>query len=243
MREEERQRVIRTKLARMQNSARGAVATGFTALDTLTGGGLPRGRIVEIFGPSSSGKTTLALQIAAEAQAAKLGVAWIDADHAFDPAYAELLSVDLAALPLARPESAEEAMEMARQLAASGAIDLLVLDSAAALAPRMELDTPLGDSSPGLQNRVLASGLRKLSAVLGRTGVAALLLNQTRGGAGEHEASAAGPALKLHASVRILLDPSGRGGVRLRAVKNRVATPFSGGELRWGKGAGFAKGA
>ena len=240
MSEEERQRVIRLKLARMQSRASDAIPTGFTALDQALGGGLPRGRIVELFGPSSSGKTTLALQLVAEAQRGGLAAAWMDADHTFDPAYAGRLSVNLETLPVGQPESAEEALEVTRQLAVSGAVDLLVVDSAAALVPRMELETALGESGPGMQSRVLASGLRKLSTVLARTGVVILFLNQTRGSDGEGEVSAGGPGLKLHAAVRISLEPAER-GVRFRTVKNKVATPFFEGKLQWENGVGFVK--
>jgi recombination protein RecA len=242
MSEEERQRVIRLKLARMQSLTGPAIPTGFGALDEAMGvAGLPRGRIVELFGPSSAGKTTLALQILAHTQQNGFAGAWIDADHSFDAAYATRLSVNLEALPVAQPESAEEALEVARQLAVSGAVDLLVVDSAAALVPRMELETGLGESSPGMQSRVLASGLRKLSATLARTGVAILFLNQTRGGAGDGEVSAGGPGLKLYAAVRIFLEPAGRGGVRFRTVKNKVAAPFAEGILDWDNTVGFAK--
>jgi recombination protein RecA len=241
LREEERQRVIRLKLARMETKPSVAVPTGFRALDEAIAGGLPRGRIVEFFGASSTGKTTLGLQIVAEAQHRGLSAAWLDADHSFDPALASKLSVDLDKLPVVQPESAEEAMEMTRQLAASGAIDLLVLDSAAALVPRMELETALGESSPGMQARVLSSGLRKLSSALLRAGVAMLVINQMRGGAAESEVSAGGPGLKLYAAIRVSFELAGRGGVRFRVVKNKVAVPFAAGEILWASSAGFAK--
>ena len=225
----------------MQSRTADAIATGFAALDQALGvGGLPRGRIVELYGPSSSGKTTLALQIVAQAQQDGLAAGWIDADHSFDPHYAAQLAVNLEALPLGQPESAEEAMEVTRQLAVSGAVDLLVVDSAAALVPRMELETKLGESSPGMQSRVLASGLRKLSAAVLRAGVVVLFLNQTRGGEGESEISAGGPGLKLYAAVRVLLEPAAP-GVRFRTMKNKVAAPFLDGELRWAETVGFAK--
>ncbi len=241
MREEERQRAIRRKLARMQDRAHSAIPTGFPPLDRLLGvGGLPRGRMVELFGPSGSGKTTLAIQISAHAQQNGASVAWIDADHTFDPSYAAQLAMNLEALPVAQPDAAEVALEVTRQLAASGAIDLIVVDSAAALVPRMELETALGESGPGLQNRVIASGLRKLSAVASRTGVSILLLNQTRGGSGESEVSAGGPGLKLQTAIRILLEPAPR-GVRFRTLKNKLAEPFSTAELRWSGASGFVK--
>ncbi len=241
MSEEERQRVIRTKLARMQHQSAEALPTGFPCLDEALGvGGLPRGRIVELFGPSSAGKTTLALQVIAHAQEKGLSAAWIDADHAFDPAYAAQLGVNLAALPVGQPESAEEAIEVIRQLAISGAVDLIVLDSAAALVPRMELDTALGDSSPGMQSRVLASGLRKLVSAAVRSGTVILFLNQTRGSTGDSEVSAGGPGLKLHSAVRILLEPTSTGS-RFRTVKNKASAPFREGDLPRGNALGFAK--
>jgi len=242
MREDERQRVIRQKLARMECRSVDAIATGFPALDGAIGGGLPRGRIVEIFGASSTGKTTLGLQIVAQAQQAGLSAAWLDADHQFDPAYASKLAVDLDALPVVQPDCAEEALEIARQLAVSGAVDLLVLDPLAALVPRMELETALGDSSPGMQARVLSSGLRKLSGTVARAGIAVLFLNQTRGGnSAESEVSAGGPGMKLYAAIRVLVEPAGRAGVRFRVVKNKVASPFTEGELLWAKVPGFVK--
>jgi recombination protein RecA len=241
MSEEERQRVIRLKLSRMQTTDPEAIPTGFAALDAALGvGGLPRGRILELFGPSSAGKTTLALQIVAHAQAGGFSAGWIDADHAFDATYAAQLGVNFEALPVVQPESAEEALEIARQLAVSGAVDLLVLDSAAALVPRLELDTPLGDSGPGLQSRVLSSGLRKLSSTLQRSGAIILFINQVRGGA-EGEVSAGGPGLKLYSAARIFLEPSGRAAARFRTVKNKTGEPFSSGELRWNSSIGFAK--
>jgi recombination protein RecA len=242
MREDERQRVIRQKLARMECRAVDAIPTGFSALDGAIGGGIPRGRIVEIFGASSTGKTTLGLQVVAQAQQAGLSAAWLDADHQFDPAYASKLAVDLDKLPVLQPECAEEALEIARQLTVSGAVDLLVLDPVAALVPRMELETALGDSGPGMQARVLSSGLRKLSATVARAGIGVLFLNQTRGGnTAENEVSAGGPGMKLYAAIRVLVQPAGRAGVRFRIVKNKVAKPFTEGELQWAKVPGFAK--
>src|SRR5579863_5720164 len=149
MQEQDRQRIIRQKLVRLEPSAGRragpAIPTGLTALDTALGtGGLPRGCIVEIFGPSSSGKSTLALQIAAHAMAAGGGAAWIDAEHVFDPAQAAQLGIAVERLPLVRPDSAEQALEIARRLVSSGALDLLVIDSAAALVPHLELELGLG---------------------------------------------------------------------------------------------------
>jgi recombination protein RecA len=223
-----------------------ALPTGFGVLDRALGvGGLPRGRITEIFGPANCGKTALALQAIAYGQQTGSAAAWIDAEHAFDPGFAGRLGVDLARLPVAEPASAEEALEMTRRLAASGAIDLVVVDSAAALVPRLELEAGIVAGSASLQSRVLGSELRRLLWVAHRSGVAVVFLNQTRtrleASAGELETSAGGPSLKLHAAVRIVLATTGR-TVRFRILKNALAAPFATGELQWHPGSGFAKG-
>jgi recombination protein RecA len=180
MKEDERQRAIREKLVRTQPAGSAALSTGFARLDEATGG-LPRGGIVELFGAPDCGKTTLALQIAAHTQRGGWTAAWIDAEHCFDAAYAKRLGVVLDRLPVAQPDSAEEALEMLRRLAASGAVDLLVVDSAAALVPQLELAAGIGASGGGLHGRVLASGLRRLAPAIRRSGTAALFLNHTRG--------------------------------------------------------------
>jgi recombination protein RecA len=184
MTEQERQRIIRQKLVRLEKPPVpfGAfhIATGLAALDAALGGGFPRGRIVEIFGAESTGKTTLALQAAAHAIEAGSAAAWIDAEHVFDPTQAARLGVPVERLLLAQPDSAEQALEMARRLLESHALDLLVIDSAAALVPSVERETGLGEGSHTLHSRVLASGLRKLSAIAARSGAVVLALNQTR---------------------------------------------------------------
>jgi recombination protein RecA len=220
-----------------------ACPTGLRALDNALGiGGFPRGRIVEIFGPPNCGKTALALQTIAHLQRSGGAAAWIDAEHAFDPRFAAHLGVDLAGLPVAEPASAEEALEIARQFAASGAVDLVVVDSAAALVPKLELETGLGEAG-SLHSRVLASELRRLSWLAARASVCVVFLNQIRGrreaAAGELETSAGGPSLKLYAAVRIALSATGR-TVRFRVLKNKLAAPFTTGELEWRPGAGFA---
>jgi recombination protein RecA len=196
----------------------GFIPAGFRQLDGL----LPRKRIIEISGGPSSGKTLLALLIVAAAQRAGLSCAWIDAELAFDPARAANLGVSLEHLPVARPESAETSIEIALQLAASGGIDLLVLDSAAALTPRIELETGVGDSGPGLQARVLASGIRRLASVIARTETAIIVLNQIRS-AGDGETTAGGPALKLYASVRLSLEMPAEDRIRFRILKNKAS--------------------
>ena len=240
MKEEDRQRAIRLRLARMatvpEGIRGGAIATGFEALDQAFGlGGFPRGRIAEVFGPPACGKTTLLLQSVAHIQEEGLTAAWIDADRTFDPAYAAQLGVAVERLPVAQPAAAEEALEIGRQLVASGGLDLLVVDSAAALVPRLELEVGIEQGSAGLQSRVLASGLRKLAQAAAKTGAAAVFLNQTRSrpeaSAGEAETSAGGPPLKLYAAVRLALYPAGTRRIGFRVLKNKVANAFAEGKL------------
>jgi recombination protein RecA len=237
MTEQERQHAIREKLAHSASRFPAFVSTGFESLDRALAGGLPRGRITELFGGPSGGKTTLALQIVAHAQKDGLSAAWIDAEHGFDPAFAVDQGVSLERLPVASPNSAEESLEIARQLAGSGGIDLLALDSAAAMTPALELEIGLGDSSAGLQSRVLASGFRRLAFAAARTETAILVLNQVRSRSveSEDETTAGGPALKLYASVRIALEPAGRAGnVRFRILKSKLAAAFREGALSLG---------
>jgi recombination protein RecA len=246
MKEEDRQRTIRLKLARQEIQHRPVIPTGFPSLDGALGvGGLPRGRIVELFGPPSCGKTTLALQIAARLQRNGGTAAWVDAEHVFDPAYAASLGVAIERLPLVEPDSAEQALEIARTLAVSAAVDLLVIDSAAALVPTLELEAGLGESGRGLQSRVLASGLRRLSLAVAKTATSVIFLNQLRtrlGTTGEDaETSAGGAPLKLYAAVRIVLYRGTGGRVRFRMLKNKAAGAFSDGELEWIPGSGFAE--
>jgi recombination protein RecA len=244
--EDHRRRTIGAKLIRLAGAPRRvapAIPTGFPALDQALGGGFPRSAMSELFGPPSSGKTTLALQWVAHLQASGLTAAWIDADHTFDPAYAAALGVGIESVPLARPESAEQALEMAGRLALSGAVDVVVIDSAAALAPQVELDSGVTGGA-GLQSRVLASGLKLLARAVARSGAAVLLLNQTRSRmdprARGMETSAGGPSLKLYAAVRLLLEPVGGRTVRFRTLKNKAAAAFREGALRRGDALGFA---
>lgn len=237
MSEEYRQRVIRQKVAALDTPARqrlsGVLPTGFAALDAALGiGGLPRGRMVELFGGSSSGKTTLALHFAAHTQQQGGTAAWIDAEHAFDPAYAHSLGLAIENLPLARPDSAEQAAAIARELAASGAVDLIVIDSAAALVPQIELETGLGESGPGLQARVLGIELRKLTRVVEKSCAVLLVLNQLRSRGDESDSTAGGPSLKLLASVRIGLEEAGERQIAFRILKNKLAEPFARGRFR-----------
>jgi recombination protein RecA len=218
------------------------ISTGSLALDAALGvGGLPRGRIVEIFGPESSGKTTLALHAIAEAN--KLGgmAAFIDAEHAFDPVYAQKLGIDTSQLIISQPDYGEQALEIADTLIRSGALDVVVIDSVAALVPKAELEGEMGDSKVGLQARLMSQALRKLTASISRTGCIAIFINQLRekiGGMtmyGPTETTTGGNALKFYASVRLDVRRIGaikEGNdiighrVRVKVVKNKVAPPF-----------------
>ena len=247
MKEEDRRRVIQHKLARMSSEPAGAlVSTGFAALDAALGvGGLPRGVIVEIFGPPDSGKTTLILQIAARAQRSGLRAAWVDTECTFDPRYAAALGVAVEELTVVRPDSAEQALTMLHHLARSCALGLIVVDSAAALVPALELEADIGDQSPGLQSRVIAAGLRTLSHVVANAAITVVFLNQAwtrQTGFGENwETSAGGPALKLHSSIRIALNQVTETRVSFRILKNKAAAAFGTGELTRGAGLGFVE--
>jgi recombination protein RecA len=235
MTERERQHAIQVKLARSPDRVMAVVPTGFRNLDAALGGGLPRGCIAEIFGASSSGKTTLALQIVAHAQRRGLSAAWIDVERAFDAAYALRQGVALERLPVARPDTAEESLEIARQLAGSRGIDILVVDSAAAMTPALELEIGLGDGGPSLQSRILASGFRRLASAAARTETAILVLNQIRSRAAgsDEETTAGGPGLKLQACLRMALEDSvGDTGVRFRVLKSKIGFAFREGGLR-----------
>ena len=242
-----RQRVIREKLARSEPSRQLTLPTCFRVLDAATGG-LPRGGIVELFGGAATGKTTLALQITAHVQAAGGSVVWIDAEHCLDATYAIRLGVTMDRLPVAQPDSAEEALEVLRRLAESAAVDLLVVDSAAALVPQIELEAGIGTSGAGLHSRVLASGLRRLAAAIRRSGAVALFLNQTRARGtsddDDSETAAGGPSLKLFAAMRIALrgTPQRRGSVVLKVLKNKAGGPPAECELEWKDDVGFTEG-
>jgi recombination protein RecA len=218
------------------------ISTGSLALDAALGvGGLPRGRIVEIFGPESSGKTTLALHAIAEAN--KLGgmAAFIDAEHAFDPVYAQKVGIDTSQLIISQPDYGEQALEIADTLIRSGALDVVVIDSVAALVPKAELEGEMGDAKVGLQARLMSQALRKLTASISRTRCIAIFINQLRekiGGMamyGPTETTTGGNALKFYASVRLDVRRIGaikEGNdiighrVRVKVVKNKVAPPF-----------------
>ncbi len=220
------------------------LATAFPSLDRALGvGGLPRGSMIELFGPAGSGKTTLALQIVAHALHQGSTAAWLDADRTFDPAYAESLGIDLQQLPVLQPNHAEEGLDMVQRLAVTGALDLVVVDSAAALVPQLELESAIGETGSGLQGRVLASGLRRMRRAVERTGVCVLFLNQERArrerSGEETDTSAGGAPLKLYAAVRIVLTPVAGQRLRFRVLKNKAGAAFTGGELAWRDGEGF----
>jgi recombination protein RecA len=217
-----------------------SIPTGALALDLALGvGGVPRGRIIEIFGPESSGKTTLALHIIAEAQKAGGLAAFIDAEHALDPTYAQAIGVDLENLYFSQPDNGEQALEIADTLVRSGALDLVVVDSVAALVPRAEIEGEMGDSHVGLQARLMSQALRKLSGSLSRSGTTAIFINQLREKIGvmfgSPETTPGGRALKFYSSVRLDIRRIGalKAGndtvgnqTRVKVVKNKVAPPF-----------------
>jgi len=219
------------------------ISTGSLSLDVALGGGIPRGRVVEIFGPESSGKTTLSLHILAHAQKAGGTVAFVDAEHALDPEYARKIGVDVDALLLAQPDSGEQALEIVETLVRSGGIDAIVIDSVAALTPRAEIDGDMGDSHMGLQARLMSQALRKLTAITSKTNTTVIFLNQLRMKIGimfgNPETTTGGQALKFYASVRMDIRSIGKiedtgstekelvgNRVKVKIVKNKIAPPF-----------------
>ncbi|MFI6294290.1 recombinase RecA [Nonomuraea sp. NPDC050790] len=216
------------------------IPTGSIALDVALGiGGLPRGRIVEIYGPESSGKTTVALHAVANAQRAGGIAAFIDAEHALDPEYAKKLGVDTDALLVSQPDTGEQALEIADMLIRSGAVDIIVIDSVAALVPKAEIEGEMGDSHVGLQARLMSQALRKVAGALNSTGTTAIFINQLREKIGvmfgSPETTTGGKALKFYASVRLdirrietLKDGTEAVGnrTRVKVVKNKMAPPF-----------------
>ncbi|TXH33241.1 MAG: recombinase RecA [Rhodospirillaceae bacterium] len=217
-----------------------AVSTGSLGLDIALGiGGLPRGRIIEVYGPESSGKTTLALQVVAEAQKVGGACAFVDAEHALDPAYAAKLGVNVDDLLISQPDAGEQALEIADTLVRSGAIDVLVIDSVAALVPRAELEGEMGDSHVGLQARLMSQALRKLTGSISRSRCMVIFINQIRMKIGvmfgNPETTTGGNALKFYASVRLDIRRIGAikdketvvgNQTRVKVVKNKVAPPF-----------------
>ncbi|MBG37082.1 MAG: recombinase RecA [Oceanicaulis sp.] len=217
-----------------------AISTGSLGLDIALGvGGLPKGRIVEIYGPESSGKTTLALHTVAECQKSSGTAAFVDAEHALDPVYARKLGVDVSELLVSQPDAGEQALEIADTLVRSGAIDVLVIDSVAALTPRAELEGDMGDSLPGLQARLMSQALRKLTASISKSKCLVIFINQIRMKIGvmfgSPETTTGGNALKFYSSVRLDIRRIGAiknrdevigNQTRVKVVKNKVAPPF-----------------
>ena len=217
-----------------------SIPTGAIALDVALGiGGLPRGRIVEVYGPESSGKTTIALHAIASAQAKGGVAAFVDAEHALDPEYAKKLGVNIDDLLVSQPDTGEQALEIADMLIRSGSVDVIVVDSVAALVPRAEIEGEMGDSHVGLQARLMSQALRKLTGALSNTGTTAIFINQLREKIGvffgSPETTSGGKALKFYASVRLdirrietLKDGQDSVGnrVRVKVVKNKLAAPF-----------------
>jgi recombination protein RecA len=219
-----------------------AIPSGSLTLDIALGiGGFPRGRVVEIYGPESSGKTTLAIHAIAQAQKKGGIAAFIDAEHAFDKTYAEALGVDTENLLISQPDNGEQALEITENLIRSGAIDIIVVDSVAALTPRSEIEGEMGDSKMGLQARLMSQALRKLTATIGRTGCCCIFINQLREKIGvmfgNPETTTGGNALKFYASIRLDIRKSGTSikdkegnvvgnPVKVKVVKNKMAPPF-----------------
>ena len=212
------------------------VSTGSLGLDVALGvGGLPRGRVIEIYGPESSGKTTLTLQVIAEMQKIGGTCAFIDAEHALDTSYAQKLGVNLNEVLISQPDTGEQALEIVDSLVRSGAVDLIVIDSVAALVPKAEIEGEMGDSLPGLQARLMSQALRKLTATIKKTNCTVIFINQIRMKIGSPETTTGGNALKFYASVRLDIRRTGSikkgdnvigNETKVKVVKNKVSPPF-----------------
>ncbi len=227
------------KLGESYKVAVETISTGSLSLDMALGGGIPKGRIIEIYGPESSGKTTLTLHAIAEIQKAGGTAAFIDAEHALDPAYAKRIGVDVNNLLLSQPDNGEQALEITETLVRSNAVDLIVVDSVAALVPRAEIEGDMGDSHMGLQARLMSQALRKLTGVINRSNATVIFINQIRMKIGvmfgNPETTTGGNALKFYASVRMDIRRTGQikqgeeiigNRTKVKVVKNKIAPPF-----------------